>query len=70
MSSEQIDQAVRALHEWQQEGGLALCMAAPATDGVQTLDNADWLAGLEQACGGSVRVAWAMRPEMYFQTAE
>ena len=40
------------------------------TDGVQTLDDQPWLAGLEQACGGSVRVAWAMRPEMYFQMAE
>lgn len=56
-------------------GGIAIdlvtgTLAAPATDGVQTLDDQAWLAGLEAATGGSVRIAWAMRPEVFFQTAE
>lgn len=45
-------------------------LAAMADDGVQTLDDQAWLAGLEEAAGGSVRVAWAMRPEVYFAMAE
>lgn len=35
-------------------------------DGVRTLDDRNWLASLEQACGGRVAIAWAMRPEDYF----
>lgn len=41
-----------------------------ATDGVQTLDDQAWLAGLEQACGGNVVITWAMRPEEYFAMVE
>ena len=35
-------------------------------DGVRTLDEGNWLAGLERACGGEVKIVWAMRPEDYF----
>lgn len=43
---------------------------AIADDGVHTLDDQAWLAGLEQACGGSVRVAWAIQPAEYFAMVE
>lgn len=32
-------------------------------------DHAAWLAGLEQAGGGAVRVHWTITPDQYFGTA-
>lgn len=56
-------------------GGVAIdletgALAAMATDGVQTLDDATWLAALEDATGGNVRVAWAIQPDEYFAMVE
>lgn len=55
--------------------GLIVGHEAPDGD-VRLLTNAQihnqqaWLAGLEAACGGTVRIEWAITPEAYFASLE
>ena len=81
-----IEQAAAELQEWAVETGQLLpldaeTMALEETLGIAfdlgtgeidaiAINEVAWLATLEEAAGGSVGVAWAMRPEVFFQAAE
>lgn len=82
----QIEQAVVELRDWAADTGQQLpydaeTLALEETLGVAfdlttgevdaiAINEEAWLAALEEAAGGSVSVAWAMRPEEYFAMVE